>query len=69
MKFETTKVDGSNLYVTKSDRDDIMEQLLSDLEEAATISLGQANPAIRPNMPLQVLITACSPASPLAKAG
>ena len=35
MKFETTKVDGSNLYVTKSDRDDIMEQLLSDLEEAA----------------------------------
>ena len=35
MKFETTKVDGSNLYVAKSDRDDIMEQLLSDLEEAA----------------------------------
>ena len=65
MKFETTKVDGSNLYVTKSDRDDIMEQLLSDLEE--TISLGQANPAIRPNMPLQVLLTACSPASPLPK--
>lgn len=34
-KFETTKSDGSNIYIEKSDRDDIMERLLTDLKEAS----------------------------------
>ncbi|WP_455585351.1 RagB/SusD family nutrient uptake outer membrane protein [Bacteroides sp.] len=34
-KFETTKSDGSNIYLEKSDRDDTMERLLTDLDEAA----------------------------------
>lgn len=34
MKFETTKSDGSNIYLPKTDRDAIMEHLITDLEEA-----------------------------------
>ena len=36
MKFETTRSDGSNIYLAKSDRDEIFERLISDLEEAVT---------------------------------
>lgn len=35
MKMESTKTDGSNIYLGKTDRDDIMDSLLIDLEEAA----------------------------------
>ena len=35
MKMESTQTDGSNLYLGKTDRDVIMDQLLVDLEEAA----------------------------------
>ncbi len=35
MKFEPTKTDGSNIYLTKSDRDLILDHLMDDLEEAA----------------------------------
>jgi len=31
MKFETTKSDGSNIYLPKTDRDAIMEHLITDL--------------------------------------
>lgn len=34
MKFETTNTDGSNIYLGKTDRDVIMERLITDLEEA-----------------------------------
>lgn len=34
MKFETTNSDGSNIYLGKTDRDIIMERLITDLEEA-----------------------------------
>ncbi len=34
MKFETTKSDGSNIYLPKTDRDTIMEYLITDLEKA-----------------------------------
>lgn len=37
MKFETTKTDGSNIYLPKTDRDVIMERLIADLEEAITV--------------------------------
>lgn len=35
MKFETTQSDGSNIYMEKTDRDQIMERLITDLQEAA----------------------------------
>ncbi|WP_300697872.1 RagB/SusD family nutrient uptake outer membrane protein [uncultured Bacteroides sp.] len=34
MKFETTKADGSNIYLSKTDRDEIFERMITDLEEA-----------------------------------
>lgn len=34
MKFETTNTDGSNIYLGKTDRDVIMDRLITDLEEA-----------------------------------
>lgn len=34
MKFETTNTDGSNIYLGKTDRDLILERLITDLEEA-----------------------------------
>ena len=34
MKFETTNTNGSNIYLGKTDRDVIMERLITDLEEA-----------------------------------
>lgn len=34
MKFETTNTDGSNIYLGKTDRDVIMERLITDMEEA-----------------------------------
>lgn len=35
VKFETTQPDGSNMYVGKTDRDEIMERLLNDLKDEA----------------------------------
>lgn len=35
VKFETTQPDGSNMYIGKTDRDEIMERLLQDLKEEA----------------------------------
>lgn len=37
MKIESTQVDGSNLYLPKTDRDVIMDHLLEDLAEAAEL--------------------------------
>lgn len=37
MKVESTQVDGSNLYLPKTDRDVIMDYLLDDLAEAAEL--------------------------------
>ena len=37
MKMESTKSDGSNLYLEKTDRDVIMDSLLVDLQEAAEL--------------------------------
>ena len=34
MKFETTNADGSNIYLSKTDRDEIFERMITDLEEA-----------------------------------
>ncbi len=36
MKFEPTRPDGSNIYLPKTDRDVILDQLLLDLDEAAS---------------------------------
>lgn len=35
--MESTQTDGSNLYLGKTDRDVIMDQLLVDLEEAGLL--------------------------------
>lgn len=37
MKMEAAKSDGSNIYVPKTDRDVIMDQLLKDLQQAAEL--------------------------------
>lgn len=37
LKLEAAKADGSNLYVAKTDRDVIMDQLLKDLQQAADL--------------------------------
>jgi hypothetical protein len=37
MKFESTKNDGSNIYVGKTDRDSIYDHIIADLEYAKTV--------------------------------
>ena len=37
MKFETTKVDLSNMYLPKTDRDEILDALIADVEEAVEL--------------------------------